>query len=146
MLQTYFTDFRAYIEELEKRGKLYRWKRAINKDTELMPLMRLQYRGIQDDQRKAFLFENVIDNRGRQHAIRVVTGMYGSSRDIATLGLGCDEPSEIYEKWRHALAKPLEPRPVGKRQPVLAPVLRVLGLVPFQIHAADAASCGVKAA
>ncbi len=38
--------------------------------------------------------------------------MYGSSREIAALGLGCDEPSEIFEKWRLALAKPFEPRRV----------------------------------
>ena len=110
MSERYFADFRAYIDELQSRGKLRRWIRPINKDTELMPLMRLQYRGISDEERKAFLFENVLDSRGRQHAIKVATGMYGSSREIATLGLGCNQPSEIYEKWRQALAKPIEPR------------------------------------
>ena len=55
----YFSDFREYLSELEKSGKLHRWTRAINKDSELMPLMRLQYRGIADDKRQAFLFENV---------------------------------------------------------------------------------------
>ena len=48
MLKDYFADFRDYIGELEKRGKLHRWSRPVNKDTELMPLMRLQYRGIDD--------------------------------------------------------------------------------------------------
>ena len=110
MAQPYFSDFRSYLEELERRGKLHRWSRPVNKDTELMPLMRLQYRGIPDDQRQAFLFDNVVDSRGRQHKIRVATGMYGSSREIAALGLGCDEPSEIFEKWHLALAKPFEPR------------------------------------
>jgi UbiD family decarboxylase len=109
----YFADFRAYINALENRGKLRRWKRPVNKDTEMMPLMRLQYRGISDEERQAFLFENVLDSRGRQHAIKVATGVYGSSRDIAALGLGCDEPSEIYEKWRQALAKPIEPQVIA---------------------------------
>ena len=113
MSGNYFSDFRSYIEELEKRGKLYRWKRAVNKDTELMPLMRLQYRGIADDRRKAFLFENVFDSRGKKHRIKVATGMYGSSRTIASLGLGCDEPLEIYEKWRQGLAKPIDPTTVA---------------------------------
>jgi hypothetical protein len=36
--------------------------------------------------------------------------MYGSSRETATLGLGCNQPIEIYEKWRQALANPIEPR------------------------------------
>ena len=48
MSKEYFTDFRDYLDQLEKRGKLHRWTRAVNKDTELMPLMRLQYRGIAD--------------------------------------------------------------------------------------------------
>src|SRR5438309_5323158 len=113
MNASYFADFRSYIDELEKRGKLYRWKRPVNKDMELMPLMRLQYRGIADEKRKAFLFENVFDSRGKKHRIKVATGMYGSSRTIAALGLGCDEPLEIYEKWRQGLAKPIDPSTVA---------------------------------
>src|SRR5690349_7959673 len=114
MRQEYYEDFRAYLDALERRDKLHRWSRRINKDTELMPLMRLQYRGIPDEQRRALLFENIIDSRGRRHDIRVVTGMYGSSRAIAALGLGCDEPLAIYEKWRNALAAPLKPRRVPR--------------------------------
>jgi 4-hydroxy-3-polyprenylbenzoate decarboxylase len=110
MADQYFADFRAYIDALEKRGKLYRWCRPINKDTEMMPLMRLQYRGIDDNKRQAFLFENVFDSRGKKHEIKVATGMYGASRDIAALGLGCGEPLGIYEKWRQALANPIDPR------------------------------------
>jgi len=121
MPETYYADFRSYLEELDKRGKLRRWKRAINKDTELMPLMRLQYRGIPDERRQAFLFDNVFDSRGKKHAIKVVTGMYGSSREIAALGLGCCEPLEIYEKWRQALAKPIEPQLINR-----APVQEVV--------------------
>src|SRR6266545_3414906 len=112
MGKQYFFDFRSYLDALENRGKLHRWKRPVNKDSEMMALMRLQYRGIPDDRRQAFLFENVVDSRGRQHSIRVATGMYGSSREIAALGLGCEEPAEIFEKWRQALAKPFEPRRV----------------------------------
>src|ERR1051325_38864 len=114
MKENYFSDFRDYLNELENRGKLYRWKRAVNKDTELMPLMRLQYRGVSDEKRKAFLFENVFDSRGKKHDIKVATGMYGSARAIASLGLGCDEPLQIYEKWRPALAKPIDPSTVGR--------------------------------
>ena len=113
MGKAYYTDFRDYLNELENHGKLHRWTRAVNKDSELMPLMRLQYRGIADEKRQAFLFENVFDSRGKQHDIRVATGVYGSSREIAALGLGCDEPLEIYEKWRQALAKPIDPRQVA---------------------------------
>ena len=48
-----------------------------------------------------------------RHDVRVATGMYGSSREIAALGLGCADPAEIYEKWRQALAKPFEARQVA---------------------------------
>src|SRR5260370_78780 len=44
----YFTDFRAFLSDLDGRGKLHRWRPRVNKDTELMPLMRLQYRGLTD--------------------------------------------------------------------------------------------------
>ena len=36
----YYRDFRAHLKALEERGKLYRVAREINKDTELMPLVR----------------------------------------------------------------------------------------------------------
>jgi UbiD family decarboxylase len=121
MTKEYFADFRAYIEILDERRKLYRWRRAINKDTEMMPLMRLQYRGIADESRQAFLFENVCDSRGKKHSMKVATGMYGSSRPIVATGLGCDEPLEIYEKWRQALAQPIGPRLVHQ-----APVQEVV--------------------
>jgi len=110
---TYFSDFRSYLETLEKHGKLYRWQRAVNKDTELMPLMRLQYRGIADDKRQALLFENVRDGKDKRFDIRVATGMYGSSREIIGLGMNCQDPQEIYEKWRHALAHMHDPQLVA---------------------------------
>jgi hypothetical protein len=42
----YYRDFRAHLEALDARGKLLRIKREINKDTELMPLVRWQFRGL----------------------------------------------------------------------------------------------------
>jgi len=74
-----------------------------------MPLMRLQYRGLSDEARQAFLYENVTDATGRRYDMKVVTGMYGSSRKVLALGMGCKEPEEIYEKWRFALAHLIEP-------------------------------------
>ena len=113
MAAEYFADFRAYLHELDRRGKLHTWTRPVNKDSELMPLMRLQYRGLADNQRQAFLYENVFDSRGKKHDLRVATGVYGSSREIAALGLGCEQPLDIYEKWRNALARPIEARRVA---------------------------------
>jgi 4-hydroxy-3-polyprenylbenzoate decarboxylase len=109
MTRPYYEDFRAYLGDVERRGRLHTWRRAINKDTELMPLMRLQYRGIDDNRRQVFLFENVRDGSAKPFDLRVATGMYGSSRDVTALGLGCENPADIYEKWRDALANMHEP-------------------------------------
>jgi 4-hydroxy-3-polyprenylbenzoate decarboxylase len=106
---TKFTDLREYLKELESRGKLYRWRRPVNKDTELMPLMRLQYRGRSDEARQAFLYENVVNGTGRSYEMKVLTGVYGASRSIVALGMGCQEPAELCEKWHRAVAQPLPP-------------------------------------
>jgi len=63
----YYEDLREYLQALEDTGQLIRIKRQINKDTELMPLVRLQYRGLPEEQRKAFVFENMVDVRGREY-------------------------------------------------------------------------------
>ena len=60
----YYKDLREQVAALESKGKLVRIKREINKDTELMPLVRLQFRGLPESERKAFLFENVVDAKG----------------------------------------------------------------------------------
>ena len=61
----YYRDVREYLNALEAAGKLVRIKQPINKDTEMHPLVRLQYRGLPEEQRRAFLFEKVIDIKGR---------------------------------------------------------------------------------
>ncbi len=53
---TYWPTLRAYVDGLEKANKLVRITMPVNKDTELHPLVRLQFRGLPESQRKAFLF------------------------------------------------------------------------------------------
>jgi UbiD family decarboxylase len=113
MNENYPVDLREFLQSLERRGKLYRWRRPVNKDTELMPLMRLQYRGLPDEARQAFLYDNVTDGEQRRYG-KVVTGVYGASRQIIALGLGCEAPQAIYEKWRHALAHLIPPTTVER--------------------------------
>lgn len=60
-----YRDLREYLEVLEQAGKLRRIKKPINKDTELMPLVRWQFRGLPPEDRTGFLFENVVDGQGR---------------------------------------------------------------------------------
>ena len=64
--ENYYRDFRDHLTALEEHGKLVRIRRAINKDTELMPLVRWQFRGLDEAQRKAFMFENVVDGKGKK--------------------------------------------------------------------------------
>ena len=67
---------------LEDAGKLIRITREVNKDTELQPLVRLQFRGLKDEDRKAFLFENVTDSKGRHYDGSVLVGGLSGSTDI----------------------------------------------------------------
>ena len=69
----YYKDLREHIEALEKNNKLTLIKREVNKDTELMPLVRWQFRGLPENQRKAFLFENVTDVKGNKHNLVVMS-------------------------------------------------------------------------
>ena len=50
----YYKDVREYLNALEAAGKLVRVKQPINKDTEMHPLVRLQYHGLPEGQRRAF--------------------------------------------------------------------------------------------
>lgn len=101
-------DLRAHLAVLEQRGKLVRVTRPIDKDTELHPLVRWQFRGLLEPQRRAFLFEHVTDRRGRRYDIPVVVGALAASEEIYALGLGC-APEAIYDRWQQALAAPLAP-------------------------------------
>src|SRR4030067_1103451 len=69
---TYYRDLREHIQALESKDKLVRIRREINKDTELMPLVRWQFRGLAEEDRKAFLFEKVVSASGQRFNIPVL--------------------------------------------------------------------------
>ena len=55
------------------------------------PLVRWQFRGgIPEKQRKAFLFENVTDSKGRKYDMPVAVGALAANREIYSVGVGCD--------------------------------------------------------
>jgi 4-hydroxy-3-polyprenylbenzoate decarboxylase len=100
---------REHLEELDRRGLLRRVSIPVNKDTELHPLVRWQYRGgIPEHERSAFLFERVIDSRGRRYDHPVVVGALAASPAIYAVGLGC-EVDQVPAVWSRALAQPVEP-------------------------------------
>ncbi len=104
----YYKDLHEYLAALEKAGKLTRIKSAINKDTEMHPLIRLQFLGLPEEKRTAFLFENVVDSTGRKYRMPYLVGCAAASRDIYALGMMC-EPDRIADKWLHAQTHPIPP-------------------------------------
>lgn len=105
---SYYKDLRKHIEALEKADKLIRIKREVNKDTELMPLVRCQFRGLPSKDRKAFLFENIIDSRGKRYNSSVLVASHAANREIYAIGMKC-EPHEISDKWAKARSNPIDP-------------------------------------
>src|SRR5262245_17719523 len=68
-------DLQSHIADLEAKGLLVRIDHPVNKDTELHPLVRLQFiGGIPEAERRAFLFTNVVDATGRRYDMPVVVG------------------------------------------------------------------------
>jgi 4-hydroxy-3-polyprenylbenzoate decarboxylase len=106
--RSYYRDFREHLTALEERGKLHRIEREINKDTELMPLVRWQFRGLDERDRKAFLFEKVVDGKGRRFTMPVTVGTLAATTEIYAIGMMC-EPDEIHERWTRAQMTPIEP-------------------------------------
>jgi 4-hydroxy-3-polyprenylbenzoate decarboxylase len=105
-------DFQEHLERLEAAGLLLRIDRAINKDTELHPLVRWQFQGgLREDERRAFLFTNVTDSQGRRYNTPVAIGALAASAQIYAVGMG--RPIEdIGEAWMQAIANPIPPKEV----------------------------------
>ncbi|MBI4293908.1 MAG: UbiD family decarboxylase [Betaproteobacteria bacterium] len=109
-----YPDLHDHLKALDKAGLLVTVDRPIDKDTEMHPLVRWQFRGgIAERDRKAFLFTNVIDAKGRKYDIPVVVGALAASREIYRIGMGC-ALDRINETWTRAAAKPIAPRIVAK--------------------------------
>lgn len=104
-----YRDLRDYLAALEADGLLVRVTEEVNKDTELVPLVRLQFRGLPEDQRKAFVFDNVTDSRGRSFDSSVAIGTFAASREVYAHAIGTDIDG-IGEVWQRALSAPIEPR------------------------------------
>src|SRR3712207_2250420 len=68
-----YPDLHAHVIELARKDLLVVVDEPINKDTEMHPLVRWQYRGgIPERERKAFLFTNPIDGKGRRYDVSVL--------------------------------------------------------------------------
>jgi 4-hydroxy-3-polyprenylbenzoate decarboxylase len=108
----YYKGLRDLLEVLESHGKLVRIARPIIKETELIPLVRLQFRGLPESKRKAFLFENVTSVTGKKYSGSVAVGTFAASREIYALGMMCDA-ADIGERWVKALTHPVQTKTVA---------------------------------
>ena len=104
-----YPDLHEHLAALDAAGLLIRVAEPVNKDTELHALVRWQFRGgIREADRRAFLFENVVDSRGRAYELPVVVGALAANREIYRMAMGCPL-DEINERWRLAMASPIDP-------------------------------------
>ncbi len=102
-------DFQEHLAELERRGLLVRIERPMDKDTELHPLVRWQFLGgVAENERRAFLFTNVIDAKGRRYDMPVAVGALAASPEIYAVGMG-RKVEEIGAAWMRAIANPIAP-------------------------------------
>ena len=104
-----YRDVREYLEELDRRGLLRRISRTTNKDTEVMPLVRWQFRGQDAEQRTGWLFENLTDSRGRSFDAQMAVAIVGASPKVYAAAMGVDSPDEIAAKWLQAEQNPIPP-------------------------------------
>ncbi|HXT87747.1 MAG TPA: UbiD family decarboxylase [Trebonia sp.] len=125
-----YADLREYLAELDKRGLLTTVSAPVNKDTELVPLVRLQFRGLPQEQRRGFHFTNVTDSRGRAFDGSIAIATFAASREIYDLAVGAGgapgegaqgvgaqgeraqdagQPATAGAAWARALGHPIEP-------------------------------------
>jgi UbiD family decarboxylase len=108
-----YADLHEHIERLDKAGLLHRITEPVNKDTELHPLVRWQFRGgIAEKDRKAFLFTNVVDSAGRKYDISVAVGVLATNPEIYRIGMNVPTVEDIGPAWEHAIANPIPPEMV----------------------------------
>ena len=110
-----YADLHEHVLALARAGLLV-IDEPINKDTEMHPLVRWQYRGgIPEPERKAFLFTQPTDSKGRRYDISVLVAGLAANREVYRVGFG--KPlDEIGATWIKAIANPLPPREVTTRR------------------------------
>jgi 4-hydroxy-3-polyprenylbenzoate decarboxylase len=103
------SDLQEHLARLTKRGLVTEIDRRIDKDSELHPLARWQFQGgLRDEERRAFLFTNVVGARGESYDIPVLVGGLAASPEIYATGLGVPV-ADIGRVWVKAMAEPIAP-------------------------------------
>ncbi|MGC1234226.1 MAG: hypothetical protein WA838_06095, partial [Xanthobacteraceae bacterium] len=107
-----YPDLHDHVLALHRAGLLIVVEEPINKDTEMHPLVRWQYRGgIAEDDRRAFLFTQATDSKGARYDTAVLVAGLAANPEVYRIGFG--RPLDaIGAAWVQALAAPIEPRVV----------------------------------
>ena len=109
-----YRDLHEHLDALRKEGLLLTIDRPIDKDAELHPLVRWQFvGGIEEHERRAFLFTHVIDGLGRKYRFPVVVGAFAGNAAIYSIGMRAPV-EEIEARWGRAIAHPVPPRIIEK--------------------------------
>ena len=105
-----YSDLHEHVLTLYRAGLLTIVDEPINKDTEMHPLVRWQYRGgIAERDRRAFLFTQPTDGKGARYDIAVLVAGLAATAEVYRIGFG--RPlDEIGPAWVKALAAPIAPR------------------------------------
>jgi UbiD family decarboxylase len=105
-----YADLHDHILALYRAGLLVLVDQPINKDTEMHPLVRWQYRGgIAENDRRAFLFTQPTDGKGAHYGMAVLVAGLAANPDVYRIGFG--RPlQEIGGAWVTALSAPIAPR------------------------------------
>lgn len=105
-----YPDLHEHLAALKEKGLLQVVDRPIDKDSELHPLVRWQFvGGMAEAERKAFLFTNIVNAKGRRYTMPVVVGAIAANRAIYSVGMGAPV-EDIQKKWDAAIAKPIPPK------------------------------------
>jgi UbiD family decarboxylase len=104
-----YCDLHEHVLALHRAGLLTIVDEPINKDTEMHPLVRWQYRGgIAERDRRAFLFTQPTDGKGARYDIAVLVAGLAATPEVYRIGFG--RPlDEIGLAWVKALAAPIAP-------------------------------------
>lgn len=105
-----YKDYQEFLKALDQAGLLVTVSAPINKDTQLAPLVRLQNRGLPDEQKKGFLFTNVTDSKGKRFSMPVAAAAHTASRACQAVAMQC-RPEEIFDRLFQASGRrPIEPK------------------------------------
>src|ERR1700724_4191645 len=84
-----YNELHEHVLALAQANLLVVVDEPINKDTEMHPLVRWQFRGgIPEPDRKAFLFTQPTDSKGRRYDAAVLVAGLAANREVYRIGFG----------------------------------------------------------